>query len=281
MSLGRRFRVAIPAAMVLTTLAMAPTQSLAGSAGPNPARVSGPAVTNRGDAPAEGTITAVVVKSWGNCSSGSLIWDALNANWSNYGSIPISIDYSYPGLCSAYDTVTLSNLEASGADVVIVSDPSGIGAQWSSSEAQALRQYANEGHDVIGTYLLLYWGGTDNRVLAPLFGLNSSATYGGGDTEITPNYTERYPSLPLFRNVGNPYVSSGYPFTQTPSDGAWSSNELTGARVVARAAAGQAAILVRRMGAYDSIYVTNMPEFGGGSIDEQFFYNAIIFPATG
>jgi hypothetical protein len=280
MSLRRRFWVAIPAAVTVTTLAISAPLALAGSPGPaNPARPSGPAVAHSG--PASATITAVVVKSWGNCSSGSLIWDDLNANWSNFGSIPISIDYAHPGLCSVNDTVTLSNLEASGADVVIVSDPSGQFAQWSPDEAQALQQYAAEGHNIIGTYLLLQWDIVDNRALAPLFGLSSSATYGGGDTAITPTYNERYPRLPLFRNVGNPYVSSGYNFSQTPDDGGWSPNELTGARIVARTAGAQAAILVRKAGAYFSIYVTNMPEYVGSTIDEQFFYNAIIFPATG
>ena len=33
--------------------------------------------------------------------------------------------------------------------------------------------------------------------------------------------------------------------------------------------------------AFYGIYVANMPEYLGGTLDEQFFYNAIIYPATG
>lgn len=227
------------------------------------------------------TVNAIVVKSWGSCNSNSLIWDSLNLNWANYGSIPISIDYSYPGLCSTSDDVTLPELEASGADVVILSDPCGQHAQWSQTDAQALRQYALEGHDVIGSYLVFQYDVCDNRVLASLFGLSSTASYVGGDVPITPTYTERYPTLPLFRNVGNPYVSSGYNFTQTPSDSAWSANELVRARLVARTPDSMAAIFVSKGAAFFSIYVTNMPEYVGSTIDEQFYYNAIIFPATG
>ena len=228
-----------------------------------------------------GSITAVVVQSWGNCGGGSLVWDSLNLNWGNYGSIPISIDYAYPGLCGVNDDVTLAELEASAADVVILSDPCGQHAQWSSADVQALRQYALAGHNVIGTYLLLQYDTCDNRVLAPLFGLSSTADYTGGDVAITPTYTERYPTLPLFRNVGNPYVSSGFNYTQTPFDGAWSANEITRARLVARTPDSRAAIFVSRSSSSFSIYITNMPEYVGSTIDEQFFYNAIIFPANG
>ncbi len=86
--------------------------------------------------PLPGSVTAVVVKSWSNCSSNSLVWDALNANWSAYGSIPISIDYSDPTLCGA--SFTLADLEANGADVVILDDPAGNGKQFSADEVSAL-----------------------------------------------------------------------------------------------------------------------------------------------
>jgi hypothetical protein len=229
------------------------------------------------------TINALVVKSWGNCSSNSLIWDSVNSNWQNYGSVAISIDYSYTGLCHLSDTVTLSALEASGADVVILSDPSGNHAQFSSDEAEALRQYANQGHNLIGTYLLLQYDTSDNRVLAPLFGLEPSRDYLLSGA-ITPTFDERDPTLALFRNVGDPYVSSGYPYTQQPADGLWQARDLTTANLVARTSDSQAAILVQRASAalaYSSIYISNMPEYGGSPIDEQLFYNAIIFPASG
>jgi len=232
-------------------------------------------------APRGTTITALVVKSWGNCTSTSLIWDDLNAHWSNYGTIPISIDYNYPGLCLTNDTVTLAKLEASGANAVILSDSAGQHALFSSAEAQALNQYANEGHNVIGTYLTIEYDGTDNRVLAPIFGVSSTSTYDVSGAAITPTYTERFPSLPLFRNLGNPYASSGYNFSELPGDGAWSSNELTTAKLVARTSDSQAAILLRRAHAFYGIYIANMPEYLGGTLDEQFFYNAIIYPATG
>ena len=52
-------------------------------------------------------------------------------------------------------------------------------------------------------------------------------------------------------------------------------------RAEEKAKKGEAVILVRKAGSYYSIYIANMPEFNGGTIDEQFFYNAVIFPSTG
>ena len=119
--------------------------------------------------PAIETIHAVVVKSWGACGSGATLWESLNANWSSYGSTSIEIDYSNPDLCNG--PITHAALAASGADVVIISDPAGGIQQYSDLEISALSDYAREGHNVIGTFLVFQWYDVDNRGLAPLFGL--------------------------------------------------------------------------------------------------------------
>ena len=78
-------RLVLLIALGLTAALTATGPSLAATGRSNPLRPSGVAVPPRSSAP-QGAVTAVVVKSWGNCSSGSLIWDDLNANWSSYGS---------------------------------------------------------------------------------------------------------------------------------------------------------------------------------------------------
>src|SRR5688572_27632300 len=126
-----------------------------------------------------GDVHAVVVRSWGS-GSASLVWEHLHNNWSNYGSIPISIDYT-----SLHDvgSFTLQDLQNSGADVVIVSDAAGGTQQWSPAEIAALQTYAQQGHNIIATYILFQWGGIDNRGLAPLWGLRSDLTY-NSDFEV-------------------------------------------------------------------------------------------------
>jgi hypothetical protein len=231
-------------------------------------------------------VTAVVVKSWSNCSSSGVVWDELNANWSSYGTIPISIDYANPELCGS--SFTLEALEASQADVVILDDPAGAGNHLIPKEVAALRAYAHEGHDVIGTYLTFYWdnGGkpVDNTALAPLFGLVRDNGWTGGDNSATPTYTLRarkHAAKRLVRNLPNPYVSDGFPSSQLPSDGAWSMNDLAGATIVGFNHDQSAVITVFPDNHYQAIYIASMPEYLGGTQDQQFLYNAIIYPREG
>ncbi len=281
--MGRRLRLLLSAlAVAAATLAL--TAGPAAARSPSPARLPAGSATHGAAIHARATITAVVVKSWGGCSSSSLIWDDLNLNWSSYGTIPISINYSDTDLCGS-GTVTLAALEASGANVVILDDPAGGIRQYSTDDVNAIQSYLEEGHNIIGTFLTFAYprGGIDNSALAPLFGLKAGANgWTGGTTVVTPTYKLRYPGLPLFRNISNPYVSSGYNYAQTPGDGVWSSNELQGGKLVGRTADAMGAIVARKaVTGYYSVFISNMPEYNGGTTDKQFFYNAIIFPATG
>ena len=114
-----RRRIVVPALLLALAVALGANAGPAVASSPNPARPpAAGAHAHRATAPGA-TITAVVVKSWGGCSSASLTWDDLNANWSSYGTIPISINYSDTDLCGS-GTVTLAALEASGANVVIL-----------------------------------------------------------------------------------------------------------------------------------------------------------------
>jgi len=222
-------------------------------------------------------IRAAVVKSFGLCSSKDLIWDELNQTWAEYGPIPISVDYSNPALCKG--RITYQALVQSNADVIILSDPSGGGLQYSAAEVRALLRYASRGHILIGTYLT-FGGEVINNSLAALFGLNPDAGYIDSGDVIEPTYYLTVTALRLFRNIGNPYVSQGFPRAEHPWDFVWDENELQGARYVAHTTDSFGAISLYEPGPYDAIYITNMPEYQGGTADLQFFYNAITFDAT-
>jgi len=247
----------------------------------NPPRGSEGTGRTRIVAPA-GAIKAVVVKSWGQCSSGSLVWDDLNANWSQYGNVPITIDYSDPDLCG--DSFTLAALEASGAHVVILDDPAGGLHQFTPDEIPALQTYASKGHNLLGTYLTFGYpdAGIDNSALAPIFGLQQGAGWAGGDVPVNATYnlkvrkSDSQRAKPLFCHMSSPYASTGFNDSQRPGDGVWSSNELNGARTVAKTGDKQAAIIQFFAGAYYAVFIATMPEYGGGTDDKQFIYNAIV-----
>ena len=225
-------------------------------------------------------IKAVVVRSWGGCSSGSLPWGDLNANWSTYGSLPISINFSNPALCAGLSpvTITYANLVASGANVVILENPAGGNQQYSTSEIAALKQYAQAGHDLIGTYATFEYASTYNNAgLAPLFGLPASITFDPATVAVTPTYSVSETTNLLFTGIGSSYASGGYAQSQVPTDGVWGSEDLNGARFVAKTSDNLAAITVYDQGKYHAIFISSMAEYTGNAADEQFFYNAITY----
>jgi len=225
-------------------------------------------------------VTAVLVRSYG---SGELLWPDLNANWSQYGRISVAVTRNdFSGV-----PITLQALEDIDADVVIISDPAGIAKHFTDDEVSALQDYANEGHSLIATFLTFYdvhrGHGIHNEKLAPLFGLvDQEGWFGGGSGGDTHTYARQAVdhTNALFRHLPDPYVSTGFQGSQKPPDGRWSDNDLAGAELAGLCPVKpRCAITLYRADAYDAIYVSNMPEYGGGTDDEQFLYNAITYSA--
>ncbi len=260
--------------LVLMLIALTGT-AMADDRNPNSSIAGSKILTHSyGVMPQTDMIKAVVVRSWNECNSAS-VWDDLNANWTNYGYTPIFIDYAFPGLC--HGSITYANLTASRADVVIISDPSGGGQQYTTDEINAIHQYAINGHNVIGTYLLFRWLSTDNRDLASIFGLRSDINY-----TVMPfinQYNILELSNPLFKNIGEVYNSQGYPNAQVPINLSWNVSDLNGARYVAQGKDNNSVITVYDTSNYSAIYIANMPEYAGGEEDKQFLYNAIVYKA--
>ncbi len=215
-------------------------------------------------------VRAVVVKSWNDGSSASA-WRELNAEWPMYGDRPIVIDTTT--LLRA--NFTYADLVNSGADVIILSDPAGGVMQYRPEEIDAVAQYAADGHNVIGTYLVFTWANIDNRGLAPTFGLRPDLAYDNSD--ISNRFNMISPSECLFTRIPGPsWTSSGYPVTQTPAGTLqWTDDTLAGAMIVADSDNLRAIASLYDGGTYSSIYITNMPEFYGSAIDKQLLYNAL------
>ena len=230
----------------------------------------GPGSVGRGD------VHAVVVKSWGS-GSGALVWDHLHNNWSNYGSIPISIDYTTLHEAASF---TLQDLQNSGADVVIVSDPAGGLWQWSPAEIAALQSYAQQGHNLVGTYILFQWDTNDNRGLAPLWGLRSDLVYNSsGEEPASPTTPLLVPVHCLFDGISDPLDTGGFPFVQVPlNDTSWDPNDMNGAQIVARSADGNNVVTSYDGPGYFASYISYMPEYQGGEFFEatKYLYNAIV-----
>ncbi len=277
-------------ALLCLALGCADGAALASRGGESPpAAPTGPAVQllpagKRLPANPTNAVKAVVVKSFDRCDSDLVVWQELNDDWSAYGETPITVDYDNPALCG--ERFTFEDLESSGAQTVILSDPSAYGGPFTPQQVDALRRYAEEGHTLVGTFQVFGSSGVDNSALAPLFGLREDAGWFDVRKRVHPTYAlrvnkHRGPARALFRGLSKLYHSTGYPGAQAPSDGTWNRSDLAGARIIARNANQAAAISVYSRSGYQAIHIANMPEYGGGTQDKQFLYNAIIYPRKG
>ncbi len=215
-------------------------------------------------------VRAVVVKSWNDGSSASG-WRELNTEWPMYGDRPITIDTT----TLLRGNFTYADLVNSGADVIILSDPAGGVLQYRPEEIDAVAQYTAEGHNVIGTYLVFVWANIDNRGLAPTFGLRPDLAYDTSD--ISNRFNMIAASECLFTGIPGPsWTSSGYPVTQTPAGTLqWTDDTLAGAMIVADSDNLRAIASIYDGGTYRGIYISNMPEFYGSTVDKQLLYNAL------
>jgi hypothetical protein len=223
-------------------------------------------------------VQVATVLSWGEPSWPELsILSELNNNWSLYGSTPLAIDTSLHSVSS----FTFEDLQNTGADVIWLSDCAGGGHDFTPDEEDALKLYVQQGHSIFGTFAVFqHPNGQDNRELAPLFGLRKDLDY----VALTgsPNSTTFYISIdgPLFHNVSNPYVSSGFPYGFVPSnDQSWNLDDLGGAQFVAKTPDNCGVITWFQSDLYHAIYVSEMIEYQSTSTDDaQFIYNALTIP---
>jgi hypothetical protein len=172
------------------------------------------------------------------------------------------------------------------ADVLWLSDPAGGEQQYSVTEIDAIRQYANEGHSILGTYLAFFFRDIqgaqpplyDNRGLAPVFGLRPDISYNGSEISAMQAFNILAP-FELFRSLPNPYVSSAFPYAQVPADDLhWDANDLGSAHLVACTGDNRGVITWYQTDSYHAIYVSEMVEYHGSSLDTQFLYNALTIP---
>jgi len=181
--------------------------------------------------------------------------------------VPLHIDYGDPALCTG--TVTEEALEASGAQVVILSDPAGGQVPFTQDEADALMRCAQAGHDV-----MFHWRDTDKRILAPLYGLDADRGY-VVDRAGSPNFQARAHS-PLFEDIGQEYTTTGFAASQVLWHKKWTKAAVGKGRIEAHDD-GRRAAIVRHCGAgCRADLFTFMPEYGGGTQDQQVLYDAIV-----
>jgi hypothetical protein len=213
------------------------------------------------------SVKVVLLKSWGVTS----VWEAMKTNWQNFGKIPVTIDDS----TYINSDFTYQDIANSKANVIVLSNPAGGIQQYSQAEIAAVTKYAKKGHAVIGTYAVFQWSTIDNRGLAPVFGLSSKIQYNTTEVGISNLFKKTKTKECLFKGIsGKSWQSDGYPYTQVPATGAWKGH-LGKATAVAQSDNYVGVVTLYAAATYSSVFVSNFPEYNGGTDDEQLLYNAV------
>jgi len=212
-------------------------------------------------------VKVLLLKSWGQTS----VWEAMKTNWQNFGKRPVFIDDS----TYINSDFTYQDLVTSKAKVIVLSDPAGGIQQYSPAEIAAVAKYANQGHTVIGTYLVFQWSTVDNRGLAPVFGFSSNIEYTTTQVGISNLFEKTRTEPCLFNRItGSSWQSDGYPYTEVPATGNWTGH-LGKATAVAQSDKFVGVVSLYTAPAYTGVFVSNFPEYFGGTDDEQLLYNAV------
>ena len=213
------------------------------------------------------SVKVVLLKSWGVTT----VWEAMKTNWQNFGKTPVIIDDS----TYINSDFTYHDIVASKANVIVLSNPAGGVHQYSSAEISAVARYAKAGHPVVGTYVVFQWVGTDNRGLAPVFGFSSKIEYNTTQVGISNLFKKTKQNQCLLKRIpGASWQSDGYPYTQAPMTGNWKGH-LGKAVAVAEADKYVGVISLYTAATYTGVYISNFPEYNGGTDDEQLLYNAV------
>ena len=144
--------------------------------------------------------------------------------------------------------------------------------EFTDDEINAINQYINDGHGLVGTGGTLCAYAPNNMKLAPLFGLNPSSV-GVWAEGFSQNFNLTYQENLLFTNIPNPY-STNIPWTATNL----MLNESNPGVKMANSTDNKA-MIVEYNNVYASIYFTYIPEFiyRSNNYDKQIVYNSFVW----
>jgi len=215
-------------------------------------------------------VKAVVLRSAGNLY-GEIItnWQVLTNQWYLFGGKMVYIDYTTLNK----ENITYENINATRADVLIISCASspGMGWEFTDSEIEAITQYVHEGHGLIVTAGTFYYMVPNNSKLAPLLGINETTMWDATSTDLLELLNSTHP---VFANVPNPLV---FPWVGTaiPWDRRWDLNELFGGNYLALGHYRESAVVAYRGLLYISPWLEIIPPYYHHHL--QLIYNAILW----
>ncbi|MCE7736949.1 MAG: hypothetical protein GPJ54_18840 [Candidatus Heimdallarchaeota archaeon] len=207
--------------------------------------------------------------------------DQISSNYLDYGGIKINIDST----TATSDTITLSLLESTQADVLYLANLFGGDNLLLEEELIAISNYIEQGHSLVGSHGTLE--PYTHAILAPYFGINSEMIAStNGNMPIT-GYSQLFDlSLndhPIFNNVNKEYQTIS-PATLAPIlngvEDVWTENSeiiLDYGEIIATSTDQKAAVIISESVNFRSVYLTHYPSQDPLADDNQLLYNSFIW----
>jgi len=221
------------------------------------------------------TFTKVaILRSYGTQADGpKATWDYLNNNWGDYGSSPMTIDYTSLDI----HPITYEAISSTQADVLVLSG-SGyyfrppMGTELDDSEVQAIEKWVIEGHGFVTIGTAFSELVPNNNDLVDLVGIvdqpyaRAAATLIEVDSGCTGH--------PVFSNIPGLF-ESGFNRTMTPlSDQSWDPDDLDGGQMCALSPGnGSVAIVVFK----GSVMISFSADVTPTQEEYQLLYNSFVW----
>jgi hypothetical protein len=223
-------------------------------------------------------IKAAVIRSTGTMFLDQTIWSDLNTGWDRFGTTPVQIDYASLGGTGW----GLAQIEATGADVLILSNPAFF--TYTTDEIAAVRQYVESGHGLIISYGKFR---SADKALAPLVGLSESIQVGTATFRHGIEFDPMVADSPLFTGLALPYASGAQYMAVPTADGVtWanvSGTTVADAYALTGSVTARGIIVANDTGSYRGLYFAHYIEDksgGANAQDMQMFYNGLVWAGT-
>jgi len=223
----------------------------------------------------EHTVNVSVLRSYGTLApiyGEEIMWQELSETWWKYGNVDIEIDYESLNILD----ITYDDIEATGADVIYLSNAWSNIFQYTESERNAIENYVASGRGIIASGGTFSEDGIDrNMELAHMFGLDTSVP-GIWSADFHDPFNIVVTDHPIFENVGDVY--------NTGNNFACANHHITHGDVIAFGESSgfigpdfYAYFMEAEYGGGNTIHFPNVPEYGDANRqDKTVLYNSMV-----
>jgi len=219
-----------------------------------------------------GTFTVAYLPGFGDLDNDAITFAQIAAEWRSLGECePVFVELDQP--------FSAADLVATGAHVVLASNPSGGLVQYSPAELAAIHDHVTAGNaGFVATYRLFHeiW---DNTALADLAGVDPLAHLASPSVACDTDVDVLDAAHPLAQNLPASFgLATSFGFAQ-PLNVPWGTALLPGAQIVMESVDALNVVVAYEGAAWRGIRISTFPELQSMPDARQLVYNALLWAA--